>query len=147
MSGSGEGDDIYRWALKTAALIRAGRFEAIDRERLAEELEAMGRSERRALEGRLVVLLVHLLKWGHQPDRRSKSWQRTIIEQRKQIGKLLAESPSLKALLPDSIEDAYDSARRWAADETGLDEEDFPPSCPYALEQILAGDFYPDGSG
>ena len=135
--------DLYRWAIETADLVRAGRFSEIDLPHLAEELESMGKSERRALESRLVVLLAHLLKWSHQPERRSKSWQRTLIEQRKQIAKLLNESPSLRSSLPDLLPDAYDSALRWAADETGLDEGDFPPVVSYGIEQILDPDFYP----
>jgi hypothetical protein len=135
--------DLYRWAMETARLVRAGRFGEVDIVHLAEELESMGKTERRALESRLVVLLVHLLKWQFQPERRSRSWERTLTEQRKQIGKLLADSPSLRPLLPDLVRDAYDSAVRWAADETGRDEAEFPADCPYPLERILALDFRP----
>lgn len=137
--------DIHRWATETARLVRERRFSEIDHVHLAEELESMGKSERRALESRLVVLLVHLLKWADQPERQSKSWRRTLIEQRKQIAKLLDDSPSLRSTLPELVGDAYDSALRWAADETGLDESDFPPSCQYRVEQLLDADFYPAG--
>ncbi len=84
----------------------------------------MIKSERRAVEHRLVVLLVHLLKWERQPDQRSKSWQRTLIEQRKQLARLPKDSPSLRPKLPELLGDAYESAMRWAADETGPDESD-----------------------
>lgn len=135
--------DLYGWAMQTARLVRDGRYEEIDALHLAEELESMGKSERRALEHRLVVLLVHLLKWEHQPDQRSKSWQRTLIEQRKQLARLLKDSPSLRPTLPELIGDAYESAVRWAADETGMDESDFPAACLYRLDQILDDDYYP----
>ena len=138
--------DLYRWATETAGLIRDRRFAEIDALHLAEELESMGKSERRALESRLVVLLVHLLKWRHQPERCSKSWRRTLIEQRKQIAKLLHDSPSLNAQLPELTVDAYDSAVRWAADETGMDESDFPPTCEYSVRQLLDADYDPAAS-
>ena len=135
--------DIHRWATETARLVRERRFSEIDLIHLAEELDSMGKSERRALESRLVVLLVHLLKWDHQPEQRSKSWRRTLIEQRKQIAKLLDDSPSLKPKIPELLADAYDSALRWAADETGMDESDFPSTCPYRVEQLLDADDCP----
>lgn len=136
-------EDLYGWAMQTARLVRDGRYEEIDALHLAEELESMGKSERRALEHRLVVLLVHLLKWEHQPDQRSKSWQRTLIEQRKQLARLLKDSPSLRPKLPELLGDAYESAVRWAADETGLDESDFPAACVYPLERIIDDTYYP----
>ncbi|UHD15745.1 DUF29 domain-containing protein [Thiocapsa bogorovii] len=135
--------DLYDWSMQTARLLREGRYAEIDALHLAEEVESMGKSERRALEHRLVVLLVHLLKWEHQPEQRSKSWQRTLIEQRKQVAKLLDDSPSLKPRLLDLLVDAYDSAVRWAADETGMDESDFPQDCPYGGEQVLDPSFFP----
>ncbi|SDW48296.1 DUF29 domain-containing protein [Thiocapsa roseopersicina] len=135
--------DLYDWSMQTARLLREGRYAEIDTLHLAEEVESMGKSERRALEHRLVVLLVHLLKWEYQPEQRSKSWQRTLIEQRKQVAKLLDDSPSLKPRLTDLLVDAYDSAVRWAADETGKDESEFPQNCPYRSKQVLDPSFSP----
>jgi hypothetical protein len=132
--------DLYGWAFETARLVRERRFAEVDSIHLAEELESMGKTELRSLESRLVVVLTHLLKWQFQSAQRSKRWRRTLIEQRKRIGRLLADSPSLVPRLPDLLPDAYDSALRWAADETG---EDFPPVCPYSVAQVLAGVFYP----
>ncbi len=136
--------DLYSWAMQTARQVREQRFAEIDCVHLAEELESMGKTELRALESRLVVLLAHLLKWEHQPGNRTKSWRRTLIEQRKRISRLLDDSPSLRSKLPELIADAYDSALRWAADETGMDEGDFPPTCRYSLEQVMDSGFYPD---
>jgi hypothetical protein len=135
--------DLYAWAMETARLVREGRFDEIDTVHLAEELESMGKTEHRALESRLVVLLTHLLKWEHQPEQRTKSWRRTLIEQRKRVARLLEDSPSLQPKVPATVSDAYDSAVRWAADETGLDEEDFPQTCPYSVAQVLDSGFYP----
>lgn len=130
--------DLFAWAMHTARLVRERRFGEIDAPHLAEELESMGKSEQRALESRLTVLLAHLLKWQFQPGGRCKSGQRTLVEQRKRIHRLLADSPSLSPRLAPALADAYESAVRYAADETGLDESDFPATCPWGLEAILA---------
>jgi hypothetical protein len=135
--------DLFDWSMQTARLLREGRYAEIDRLHLAEEVESMGKSERRAPEHRLVGLLVHLLKREYQPEQRSESWQPTLIEQRKQVVKLLDDSPSLKPRLTDRLVDAYDSAVRWAADEAGMDESDFPQDCPYDVEQVLDPSFFP----
>lgn len=139
-------EDLYAWAMQSARMVRERRFDALDIEHLAEELESMGKSELRALESGLAVLLAHLLKWEYQPSRRSKSWQRTLIEQRKQIARLLRDSPSLEPKLAEILPDAYDSALRLAADETGRDEESFPQQCPFRVEEALDKDFYPGGT-
>ena len=90
---------------------------------------------KRELERRLEVLIMHLLKWQYQPNLRSRSWQLTIKEQRLRLLKLLKENPSLKAVLPDYISDAYPLATVRAEKETGL--ENFPNTCPFTVDQIL----------
>ena len=77
--------DFYDWANTQAALLRSGKLEAADIENIAEEIESMGKGERRELENRLVVLLLHLLKWQFQPERRGKSWRATIRIQRRDL--------------------------------------------------------------
>jgi len=136
--------DFYAWTQEQAALMRAGKLSDIDWALVAEEIEDMGKSEKRAMESRLEVLLMHLLKWQIQQDRRSKSWQRTIKDQRRRLGKLLQENPSLKSVLAESIADVYPSAVIAAANETGLDEEHFPETSPYTDKQIFDPDFLPD---
>ena len=136
--------DFYAWAQEQAALIRAGKLSDIDWVQVAEEIEDMGKSEKRAMESRLEVLLMHLLKWQVQQDRRSKRWQRTIKDQRRRLDKLLLENPSLKSLFAESITDVYPSALIAAANETGLDEDRFPETCPYTAHQIFDPEFLPD---
>ena len=136
--------DFYAWLLKSAQLLREGKFSELDVENIAEELEGMARSDKRQLINRFAVLLGHLLKWQFQLGRRSKSWERTIKEQRKRIAILLQDSPSLKHEINKRIEDAYEIAILSAANETGLDEEAFPENCEYSLEEILDNEFYPD---
>ncbi len=105
----------------------------LDWSHIAEEIEDMGKSEKRAMESRLEVLLTHLLKWQIQQDRRSKSRQLTIKDQRRRLDKLLQENHSLKSVLSESIEEVYPSALIAAANEAGLEEERFPISCPIAI--------------
>lgn len=136
--------DFYAWAKEQSTLIRVGKLSDIDWIHIAEEIEDMGKSEKRVMESRLEVLLMHLLKWQFQQSRRSKNWQLTIKDQRRRLDKLLQENPSLKSVLSESIEDIYPSAVIAAANETGLDDERLPASCPYALIQILDPDFLPD---
>jgi hypothetical protein len=137
-------DDFYAWALANAALLRAQRFDEIDFENIAEELEGMARSERRELVSRLAVLLAHLLKWRYQPLRRGKSWRATIKEQRRILDRLLADNPILRNKLPEYVADAYGDAVQIAVRETNLDEESFPQQCPWALTQVLDPNYWPD---
>jgi len=137
-------EDFYAWTQEQARLLRTGQFSQIDVENVAEELESMGRSDKRELDSRLEVLLMHLLKWQVQPNLRPPSWRGTIREQRRRIEKLCRESPSLRPQVPHLIPDAYVEAREKAVEETGLAEAAFPTECPFTPEQILADDFLPE---
>jgi hypothetical protein len=136
--------DFYTWALESADAIRQGRFDGVDWDAVADELEDMGRSERRALENRFEVMLAHLIKWRFQHEHRSTSWTGTIKEQRRKAARLLRQNPGLKSLFPELISDAYESARALAERDTGIDEANFPPSCPWTVEQILDEDYWPE---
>ncbi|BAC91519.1 DUF29 domain-containing protein, partial [Gloeobacter violaceus] len=89
--------DFHAWTVEQAAALKARQWDRLDIENLAEEIEALGRAERRELESRLAVLIAHLLKWQFQSERRSNSWQATIDEQRDQIARLLTSQPSLQS--------------------------------------------------
>jgi len=136
--------DFYGWTQEQAALLRAGRLNDLDIENLIEEVETMGRSEKRELESRLTVLLVHLLKWKYQSNRRCRSWQLTIKTQRIDFLKVLRDNPGLKPSLDQCMIDAYQLATIKASLETGLDEGIFPASCPWELSDAIKQDFYPD---
>lgn len=136
--------DYYGWTVEQAGLLKAGQWQEIDIEHLAEEVEAMGRSEKRALESRLVVLIAHLLKWHYQPMRRGKSWELTIKEQRLRIVKILRDNPSLKREVEACFVDVYPFAVIQAVKETAIDENVFPPICVWTLEQVLSNDFLPN---
>ncbi len=129
--------DVVAWAEGQAAALRAGRFEELDRENLAEEIADLSNRERDAVESHLETLVLHLLKWRYDPDHRSKSWKGTIRIARHKIAKLLRDSPSLRPRLPALLTDAYLAARIRAGVETGLLEETFPAACPFTLDQIV----------
>jgi hypothetical protein len=133
--------DFYAWTQKQAQLLRTGKLDEIDWQNIAEEIEDMGRSEKRQLESRLEILIMHLLKWQFQPNLRSRSWQLTIKEQRLRLEKLLQENPSLQGNLMEVIAKVYPLASLSAERETGLSL--FPEVCPYHVTEILLDDFLP----
>ncbi len=135
--------DIVAWADKQARLLRNKRFELIDIEHIAEEIEDVGKSEQRELANRMAVLTAHLLKWQFQPERQSSSWERTIREQRKSLGFHLKKVPSLRTKLTDSewLESVWSDAVTIAVKETGL--ENFPEICPWAIEDIFSQNWFP----
>jgi hypothetical protein len=135
--------DLYAWTREQATLLRQHDFARLDLDHLIEELEGMGRSERRQLTNRLEVLVAHLLKWQYQPELRGRSWRSTIAEQRRRIHRLLRDNPSLQPELPLCLIDAYEDARYATADETGLPLDTFATLCPYPLPQLLAVDWLP----
>ena len=135
--------DFYLWSAGQAALIREGKFDQLDIENVAEEIESLGRSDRKSLMSQLQRLIAHLLKWQFQPPRRSKSWRLSIHSAREEIGVLIDDSPSLSETLSSGMEKAYLAAKKRAALETGLPAAAFPGECPYSIKQILDEDFWP----
>jgi len=136
--------DFYGWTQQQATVLKAGDFASLDLDNLIDEIESMGKSEKRALESRLEVLLAHLLKWQYQPDFRGKSWQLTIKEQRERIVKHLRENPSLKGAVPEIFIEIYRYAVFKAVKETGMDESTFPIECPWTFNQAMDASFWPD---
>ena len=134
--------DFYAWTNEQVQLLKTGQLNQIDWQNIAEEIEDMGRSEKRQLESRLEILIMHLLKWQFQPNLRSRSWQLTIKEQRLRLEKSLQKNPSLQPNLTEAIEDVYPLATLSAERETGLSL--FPETCPYTLIEILSPEFLPE---
>jgi len=135
--------DFYAWTQIQATLLREQQFTQLDLDHLIEEIESMGRSERRQLLSRLEILLMHLLKWQHQSELRGRSWELTIVEQRRRIAKLLSANPSLHNQLPDLLPEAYDDATFGAMRETGLPQATFPALCPWTMEEVLGDGWLP----
>jgi hypothetical protein len=138
--------DIVAWASEQARLVRSGQFELLDLEHIAEEIEDVGKSEKRELANRMVLLMAHLLKWRFQPARQGRSWQITIRNQRRAIQLHLKQVPSLKVQLSDAewLEIAWGDAVYQASKETGLDN--FPEICPWRIEDILSDTWMPTAS-
>ena len=129
--------DFYQWTQEQAELLKAGALSQLDVENLIEEIESMGKSQKRALISRMTVLLMHLLKWDYQPDRRSGSWKSTIITQRKEIKRLLKDNPGLKSIITEMLTETYLDAAEIASAETELPESTFPETCPYTVEHLM----------
>jgi hypothetical protein len=138
--------DFYAWANEQAGLLRAGKLSEADIEHIAEEIESMGKGEKRELISRLNILLLHLLKRQYQPSHRGHSWRSSIRIQRREVAAHMADNPSLKSLLPQAIEQAYGTAIIEAESETGLSEATFPAACEWSYEQMMDPEFWPDGS-
>jgi hypothetical protein len=136
--------DFYAWANEQAALLRAGKLADADIANIAEEIDSMGRGERRELTNRLAVLLAHLLEWDAQPERRGRSWLLTIREQRRQVIDVLDENPSLRPQLDVILAKAYGDATLAAAREVDCDEDRFPATLPWTFDQIMHGELAPD---
>jgi hypothetical protein len=130
-------NDLYSWAVEQAALLRAGRISEADVLNIAEEIDDVGREQYDKLESALRLVLLHLLKWDHQPERRSRSWWASISVQRKHVAKVLRRNPGLKPVVDEAVSEAYETARIEAAVQTSLEVETFPYDCPYSFKQIM----------
>ncbi|MBE9224411.1 DUF29 domain-containing protein [Phormidium sp. LEGE 05292] len=136
--------DFVAWTEQTVKLINAREFSQVDWEAVVEEIESLGKSDRRELKSRLEVLLQHLLKWQYQSNLRSSSWQNTIDEQRNRILDLLTDSPSLQPYLSEVVPESYHRGKKAASNETKLPINTFPVDCPYSIDEILDSEFLPE---
>ena len=136
--------DFYAWANEQAALLRAGDSSRADLENIAEELERLGRTEKREFVSRLTALLALLLKARYQPGKRGPGWREAIGSARGQLLEHLADNPSLKYKLPESIASAFRYARRSAVEEAASEDHAIPIACPWAFERMIEEDFWPD---
>jgi hypothetical protein len=148
LTGAGSAEnyetDFFEWTQSTADMIRQRRFSEVDWEHVAEEINDMGLRDRREVRSRLIVLIMHLLKWQLQPEKRARSTRRsTIVEQRRQLGLVMEDSPSLARIPHAALPALYRAAVKDAVKETGLRADRFPEDCPYTAEQVLDGDFFP----
>ncbi len=136
--------DFYSWTQQQADLLKTRQFNKLDFDNLIEEIKSMGASEKKELDSRLIELLLHLLKWQFQPERKGSNWEVSIAKQRDGIDKVLRDNPSLKHQLDKRVADCYPYAKRYAAIETQLPKARFPEECPYSLEQLFNDNFMPD---
>jgi Domain of unknown function DUF29 len=136
--------DYMQWIETTIEKLRSQDYANVDWENLIEEIEDMGRRERKSLKSNLIVILLHLLKWQFQPEKRSGSWESSIIEHRRRVKDDLIDSPSLKPYLDNIFAECYTQAVKQAKAETGLPLETFPIQCPYELPQVIDDEFLPE---
>ena len=132
-------EDETAWLDAIADLIQQGRYAELDYPHLAEFLTDMAIRDRREVESRLALLIAHVLKWTYQPDKRSRSWRATIIEQRHELARNLGRGV-LRNHAKAVLAEAYNEAVERAAAETGPSAETFPAECPHTLEQLLSPD-------
>jgi hypothetical protein len=138
--------DYFAWSRDQAARLVDLRPKGIDWQNLAEEIESLGRSEKRAIRSDLIVVVTHLLKWQFQPRERKAGWRSSIAEHRKRIDEALRASPSLKRYPGTILQEIYPYALSIAAEETNLPETAFPEAYPFTIAQILDPDFYPEAA-
>ena len=136
--------DYLKWIETTVEKLRSRDFSDVDWENLIEEIESMGRTERKSFKSNLIVVLIHLLKWQFQPELRSRSWKSSIVEHRRRICDDIEDSPSLKLYLQEVFDKCYSDAVKIASIETGLPLEVFPQLSPYTSVEILDSNFLPD---
>jgi hypothetical protein len=136
--------DFNLWIEQTINDLKNGDLTNLDRENLIEEIQSMGNSDKRETFSRLKVLIMHLLKWKYQPEKRTSSWLNTIDEQREQLELILKNSPSLKPYFQKILSDCYQKAIRAAVNETNLPRKIFPMECPFTQEQILNENYFPE---
>ena len=136
--------DFYAWVVEQVAALRSGQTQRLDIENLAEVIEDMARSLRRAVKSTLTIILIHLLKYRYQAERPTNSWRATIREHRRRVRDELADSPSLRPYIEQILDGCYQDPREAAADESHLPVPTFPTACPFALEEALDRDFVPE---
>ncbi len=139
-------NDFYAWTTDQARELRRLQPGNIDWANLAEEIESLGRSDKRAIGSDLKIVLEHLIKWKFQPEKRSQSWSDSIEEHRDRVARIIEDSPSLAATPAEVLDREYRKARRKALRDTGLPESRIPSACPFTVEQALDPDFLPDAN-
>jgi hypothetical protein len=133
--------DLYSWLVEQARLVRDGRWQAIDQDNLAKEIEGLAQQQFDTLASAIHGLLTHLLKWDHAAIRRSRGRVQSVQSQRQAVADVLVRNPGLAPRIPEAIAHCYRKARAEAANDVGLDENSFPAKCPYEWDEIVAREF------
>ncbi|TAF07622.1 MAG: DUF29 domain-containing protein [Nostocales cyanobacterium] len=138
--------DFYLWLQTTANLLESNKFDELDIENLIEEINSMGRSEKKELKSRLITLIEHLLKleyWQLEKENNARGWRNTVAEQRLQIELTLEDSPSLRNMLDDIFEECYQKARQYILKRYQLSLNLFPENPPFSVMDVLNADYLP----
>lgn len=137
-------EDENLWLFENAKLLREGKLELVDIEHIAEFLEDMGRRDFREVFSRLKILIMHLLKWMFQKEKRSNSWEVTIFNQRDELNFDFETSKNLENYAKANFEKIYRKSRQMASKETGLPLSTFPEEPPFTFEQVIDEDYLPE---
>jgi len=135
--------DYYLWIMRTIELLNQKKFSELDLTNLVEEIEDMGKSEKKSITSNLRILLMHLLKYKYQSDKQTNSWLFTIVEHRKRLQEAFKVSPSLRRYYEEVFLDCYQDARELASAETGLSMQIFSEVCPFTPEEALNSNYLP----
>jgi hypothetical protein len=133
--------DFHTWPREQGARLRAGKLDALGLENLVEEIESPGRTQFDSLVGAWRIVMLHMLKFDHQPSRATRSSAISIATHREAATDILVDSPGLKSRLDEALERAYRRARLEASKETSLLLTRFPQACPYTLDNVLTRAF------
>jgi hypothetical protein len=136
--------DFHAWTAEQARALRRTKPDHVDWESLAEEVESLGRSDKRAIGSDLKIVLEHLIKWKFQPEKRSETWTDSIEEHRDRIARIVEDSPSLASIPSDVLIREYRKARRKPSWDTKLAQARIPAACPFTIDEVLDPDFLPD---
>lgn len=139
----GYDEDFYAWSKDQASRLRAFRPADVDWENLAEEIESLGKSDRRSVQSDLKIVLVHLIKWKYQPQKRKSGWRSSINEHRDRIERIIQDSPSLARVPGQSLAAEYRKARLQALEDMKPTKGKVPESCPFTAEQVLDPSYWP----
>lgn len=129
--------DFVEWTARTAELVRSGRFDEVDLEHVAEEIEDLGKRDRAGVASLLFRLVLHQVKRKIQPERDGERWRRSIVTSQPAILQKVQDSPSLRRFLEEELQNIYRRAVRGAMFETGVKQADLPELCPFTLDQFL----------
>lgn len=130
--------DFSAWSAAQAAALQEGRFGDLDIVNLVDEVESLGRSEYDAFVSAIEIVLVHMLKWDAQPEKRTPSWVASIVEHRRRVDRRLRDNPSFKARIQDAVQRAFEVATAKAAGETNLPLEAYPEQNPFDWDAITS---------
>lgn len=144
LSSSLYNQDFHLWVESTIEILQQKRFDQLDIENLISEIESMENNDKKLVKSNLRILLMHLLKWQYQPEKRTNSWRTTIKEHRNRLEDDFADSPSLKNYFLEVFNECYQKARDLASSETGLSISVFPVECPFHPDLVLKSDFLPE---
>src|ERR1700732_5360473 len=133
--------DFFLWTKEQAAALRLAKNSnlPLDWENLAEEIESLGKSDRRELRSQVRRILRHLLKLEASPSvEPSAGWRSTVLDARTEVTDVLRDSPSLRREVDDLIAEQLIVAAELASAD--LSQHGEPAHAVHALLEILLGE-------